>query len=119
MESSIRGYHAYHKDTKVIIGEVMECEVETDPDHDKFAVIVQSQDGKTVGHVPAELSRQFHKFLINFGEIEAECVGNRYNSGFGKGSELPVDCKLFGKEKHLKDVVVKLKKIQNSEQKHQ
>ena len=79
-----------------------------------IAVIVHSQDGKTVGHVPVELSRLFHKFLINFGEIEAECIGSQYNAGFGKGLELPVDYKLFGNEKSLKDVVVKLKKIQNS-----
>ena len=92
VESSIHGYHECHKDTKVTIGEVMECEVETDNDH-KFAVIVQSQDGKTVGHVPVELSRLFHTFLVNFGEIEAECIGSWYNAGFGKGLELSVDYK--------------------------
>ena len=69
---------------------------------------------KTAGHVPVELLRPFHKFLINFGEIEAEWIGSRYNAGFGKGLELPVDYKLFGIEKYLKDVVEKLKKIQKN-----
>lgn len=34
-----------------------------------------------VGHVPKELSKIFNKFLKDYGEIEAECIGNRYNAG--------------------------------------
>ena len=47
---------------------------------DKYAVAVKNQDGNLVGHVPKELSRLFHKFLDDFGELEAECIGNRLNA---------------------------------------
>jgi len=30
-----------------------------------------------------ELSRLFHKFLKDSGELEAECIGNRLNAGKG------------------------------------
>ena len=62
-ESSMRGYHAYYKDVKVSIGEVMFCEVENDNEFDEYAVALNTE------------------FLQNYGEIEAECIGVRYNSG--------------------------------------
>ena len=58
--------------------------MELDNSHDKYAVAVKNQDGNLVGHVPKELSRLFHKFLNDFGELEAECIGNRLNAGKGK-----------------------------------
>ena len=95
VESSIRGYHAYKKE-EVFVGEVMVCEPEEDNAHDKYAVSVQKANGKIVGHVPIEVSKVFCQFLKAYGEIEAECIGSRYNAGAGKGLELPVDYKLIG-----------------------
>ncbi|RMX48142.1 hypothetical protein pdam_00014674 [Pocillopora damicornis] len=54
--------------------------MELDNSQDKYAVAVKNQDGNLVGHVPKELSRLFHKFLDDFGELEAECIGNRLNA---------------------------------------
>ena len=54
-----------------------------------------------VGHVPIELSKVFSIFLKDYGEVEAECIGSRYNAGTGKGLELPVDYKLIGTYKYL------------------
>eukprot|EP00794_Sanderia_malayensis_P014571 gene14570-16074_t len=90
VELSIRGYHAYKKE-EVFVGEVMVCEPEEDNEHDKYAVSVQKANGKIVGHVPIEA----------YGEIEAECIGSRYNAGAGKGLELPVDYKLIGTYDYL------------------
>ena len=111
VESSIRGYHAYFKNTTVYIGEVMECEHEIDNDHDAHAVVVKKESGDVVGLVPIELSKCFHKFLDDYGEIEAECIGNRYNSGGGKGLEVPVDYKLSGNRDYLEKIYTNLEKI--------
>lgn len=62
-----------------------------------------------VGHVPKELSKIFNKFLKDYGEIEAECIGNRYNAGQGKGLELPVDFRLLGNKEYLRRLVRKIK----------
>ena len=62
-----------------------------------------------VGHVPKELSKIFNKFLKDYGEIEAECIGNRYNAGQGKGLELPVDFRLQGNKEYLRRLVRKIK----------
>lgn len=108
VESSIRGYHAYFKVSTVGIGEVMECEHETDNEYDVHAVAVKKESGHTVGHVPIELSKIFHKFLADYGEIEAECIGDRYNAGGGKGLEVPVDYKLSGNRQYLERIKTKL-----------
>ena len=60
--------------------EVWSCEMELVNPYDKCLVAVKNQDGNLVGHVPKELSRLFHKFLDDFGELEAECIGNRLNA---------------------------------------
>ena len=35
------------------------------------------------GHVPRELSKILSRFLADYGGIEAECIGVRYNRGEG------------------------------------
>eukprot|EP00112_Aurelia_sp_Birch-Aquarium-sp1_P022719 Seg650.6 transcript_id=Seg650.6/GoldUCD/mRNA.D3Y31 product="hypothetical protein" protein_id=Seg650.6/GoldUCD/D3Y31 len=100
VESSIRGYHAY-KEEEVFVGEIMICEPEEDNGYDEYAVSVEKENSKMVGHVPIELSRVFCNFLKDYGEVEAECIGSRYNAGAGKGLELPVDYKLIGTYKYL------------------
>ena len=75
--------------------------MELDNSHDKYAVAVKNQDGNLVGHVPKELSRLFRKFLNDFGELEAECIGNMLNVGKRKGVETPVDYRLVANDSYL------------------
>ena len=103
------------KDVTVHIGEVLACEVETDNEHDRYAVVVKNEGGKTVGHVPIELSKVFNAFLADYSDIEAECIGNRYNRGGGKGLGIPVDYKLTGNAHYLKRVLRKLKKKESTQ----
>ena len=65
-----------------------------------------------VGHVPIELSKIFHKFLSQYGQIEAECIGSRFNTGQGKGLELSIDFRLLGNARYLRKVMTKLQKEQ-------
>lgn len=113
LESSIRGYHAYKKE-EVFIGEIMICEQENDNEYDEYAVSVCKESGKMVGHVPIELSKVFSNFLRDYGEIEAECIGSRYNAGAGKGLELPADYKLIGTYNYLIKVKKEIEKLDSS-----
>ena len=108
IESSVRGYHAYFVDASVAIGEVLTCEREIDNVHDKYAIAVKNEDQALVGHVPMELSKIFSRFLRDYGEIEAECIGARYNRGKGKGLEIPVDYRLTGNFKYLEKLASRL-----------
>lgn len=96
IEASIHGYHAY-KDVTVCVGEVMMCKIEENNKYNKHAVV----EGQIVGHVPIELSKLFNKFLGDYGELKAKCIGNRYNAGLGKGLGIPVDYKLIGNSQYL------------------
>ena len=100
IEATVRGYRAYLDNASVRIGEILACEMELDNSHDKYAVAVKNKDGNLVGHVPKELSRLFHEFLNDFGELEAECIGNRLNAGKGKGVEIPVDYRLVANDSY-------------------
>ena len=103
IESSVRGYHAYFKDASVCVGEILMCEVEEDSSHDRNAVAIKNEAGYLVGHVPTELPKVFNKLLRDYGEFQAICIGNRYNAGYGKGFEFPVDYKLIGNEEYLRN----------------
>ena len=109
VESCVRGYHAYFKDVTVCVGEIMMSEIEKDKNHDKYAVVVKNKTGQIVGHVPTELPKLFNKFLGDYGEVEAECIGNRYKAGHGKGLEIPVDYKLTENSQYLRRLLGKLK----------
>ena len=50
------------------------CERELDNAYDKYAVAVNNEQGKVVGHVPIELSKVFARFIRNYGEV------NKYNT---------------------------------------
>ena len=110
-ESTMRGYHAYMNERKVSIGEIMFCEIEDSNEYDENAVAIKTKDGEIVGHVPEELSSLFHKFLEDHGDIEAECIGCRFNKGFGKGVELPIDYRFIGNLTFLKILQKDLQKI--------
>ncbi len=116
LESSIRGYHAYFKNLTeaIVIGDILECEIDTNNPHDQYAIVVRTFRGETIGHVPVELSEIFLKFLSNYGEIEAECIGHRYNAVGGlkiEGLELPVNYKFFGNKQYLKQVHWRLREL--------
>ena len=96
IEASVCCYHAHFRDATVFIGEVLTCEREPASAFDKYAVAIKNEAGHMVEHVPKELSKVFNKFLKDYSEIKAECIGNRYNAGQGKGLELPVDFRLLG-----------------------
>ena len=107
--ANVRGYHAHFKDATVVICEVLMCERELDNAYDKYAVAVNNEQGKVVGHVPKELSKVFAQFIRNGGKVEAECIGTRYNRGEGKGLEFPGDYKLSGNKKYLEKLVSSIK----------
>ena len=89
----------------VAISEVLTCERDHDNVHDKYAIAVKNEDQTLTGHVPIELSKIFSHYLRDYGEIEAECIGARYNKGEGRGLEIPVDYKLIGNCKYLEKLV--------------
>lgn len=109
IESSVRGYHAYFVNASVAIVEVLTCERDHDNVHDKYAIAVKNEDQTLVDHVPIELSKIFCRYLRDYGEIEAECIGAQYNKGEGKGLEIPVDYKLVGIYKYLEKLVSRIK----------
>ena len=88
----------------------MMSEIDENNEHDKYAVAVKDESGQIVGHVPIEISRSFPKFIRDYGEIEAECIGHRFNASQGKGLEISVDYKLIGNQQYLKQLVRKLNK---------
>ena len=59
----------------VYIGEVLFFELEPENRYSRYAIMVKNEDNRIVGHVPAELSKIFNKFLLEYGQIEAECIG--------------------------------------------
>ena len=63
-------------DVVVYIGEILFFELESENRYSRYAVVVKNEDNRIVGHVPAELSKIFNKFLLEYGQIEAECIGN-------------------------------------------
>ena len=113
-EASIQGYHAYFKDTTVCIGDILFSETESDNNFDKYAVAVKTDNDELVGHVPIELSKIFTDFLKDYGDIEAECIGCRYNLGKGKGMEVPVDYKFIGNLMYLTKLKKKLTRLSHS-----
>ena len=108
IEASVRVCHACFKDSTVV--KVLMCERELDNVHGKHAVAVNNEEGKVVGHVPIELSKVFARFIRDFGEVEAECIGVRYKKGGRKGLEFPVDYKLSGNLRYLEKLVSRIKK---------
>lgn len=108
IEASVRVCHACFKDSTVV--KVLMCERELDNVHGKHAVAVNNEEGKVVGHLPIELSKVFARYIRDFGEVEAECIGVRYNKGGSKGLEFPVDYKLSGNLRYLEKLVSRIKK---------
>ena len=51
VESSVRGYHAYFKNSAVCVRDLMMCEIEENNEHDKYAVAVKDESGQIVGQI--------------------------------------------------------------------
>ena len=64
-------------------------------------LLLKNEAQLLVGHVPRELSKIFSRFLADYGDIEAECIGVRYNRGEGK---------VTGNPNYLEKLVTSLKK---------
>lgn len=109
------GTMLYFVDATVYTGEVMDCKMELENDHDRYAVAVRNKDKKIVGHIRVELSKIFHKFLSQHGQIEAECIGSRFNASQGKSFELPVYYRLVGNARYFRKLITKLQKKQEEE----
>ena len=89
---------------------MLACEREDNNAHDKYAIAVKNEAQLLVGHVPRELSKIFSRFLADYGDIKAECIGVWYSRGEGKGLEIPVDYRLTGNSNYLENLVTSLKK---------
>ena len=109
------GTMLYFVDATVYTGEVMDCKMELENDHDRYAVAVRNKDKKIVGHIRVELSKSFHKFLSQHGQIEAECIDSRFNASQGKRFELPVYYRLVGNARYFRKLITKLQKKQEEE----
>ena len=79
----------------------MMCEHEEDNVYDECVVSVWKENCQMIGHVLIEFLKIFCNLLKDYGEIEAECFGSRYNAGAGKSLELPVDYRLIGTYNYL------------------
>ena len=65
--SNIKGYHAYKE--KCSIGTKLNVEMELTNKYDKYAMIVKSQEGNIVGHVPARpvaLQKVFYDWMDDY-----------------------------------------------------
>ena len=43
IQASVRGYHAYFKESTVHVGDILDCEMEPENDHDRYAVAVKKR----------------------------------------------------------------------------
>ncbi len=83
-QSFIIGYHIYQNVWEPNIGE----RLFVGNSHDKFAAKVIS-DGRTVGHMPKEISKVCHSFIKRGGKIVTVVTGRKVNRGLDLGLEIP------------------------------
>lgn len=76
--AAIRGFHFYRKTWQPVEGEKLHCDYEKNNPFDDFAIKTTDKNGKTVGHLPMEISR-ITKFIIEQGAIvEAHLSSTNY-----------------------------------------
>ena len=67
LQAAVRGFHVYKAIWEPKDSEVLACSHEENNTHDPFAIkTCQLDSGKTVGHLPMELSR-ISKFILDRG----------------------------------------------------
>ena len=60
-----------------------------------------------------EVLKLFNKLLRAYGKLEAECIGNRYNAGQGKGLEFSWQFSIFLKKRLANKLVQKGLNVSN------
>ena len=103
--SKIRGYHVYKEIWSAVVGETLECRMETSNLIDPYAVAV-IRSGQVVGHVPRSISTLCSLFIERGGNITCEVTGNRqYSRDLPQGGlELPCKLTFFGTNKEITKV---------------
>ena len=87
------------------MGEILT--IESDPEnvsYDKFIMKFMSTEEDTVGHIPQHLSEICFRFLEDGGQMNAEVIGKRFNSGDGLGVQVPVELRFVGNKRYLKNL---------------
>ncbi len=75
---------------------------------------VYNESGNLLGHVPIEMLSILGRLLNDYGELEAECIGSRFNAGEGKELEFPVYYRFIENKGYLKKLHEELKIIKNA-----
>ena len=115
--SFLRGYHAYMDIWVPLIGDdSLTCQKEHGNMHDHHAVAIK-QDGRTVGHIPKNMTGFIWRFLClpnTSVRVEVLAVlGPRMNRGAGHGLEVPVNYRFLGHQKAVDWVAEKIKEEDN------
>ena len=97
---------------ELTLGEILLIE------HDHYAVVHDphmmrraQQNGETVRHIPRFLSQLCLHFVEDGGDIDAEVIGKRFNTGQGMRLEVPVDIRFTGNLKCFKNFRAQLVKF--------
>ena len=107
-ESFITGHHVYKDIWTPVIGEELQCYMEDDNPHDRYAIKLVNKNNAIVGHVPRDLCKSCRYALYSGGKITAVVTGRRENRR-SNGLEVPCSYKLKG----TKDVLLKVETIIN------
>ena len=103
---SIRGYHVYRAIWSAALGEILQCERESDNLHDRYAVSVM-RHGTIIGHLPRRISCVSSLFLRRGGQISCKVTGSRrYSADLSQGGlEIPCDVTFSGNSKEIKKLL--------------
>ena len=100
MDSVICGHHVYRHIWSSVVGEELECRIETGNVHDLYAVSViksGSSGNDVVGHIPRNISTPYNLFLRKGGTVSCVVTGHhQYSSDLPQGG-LEVPCQLLFK----------------------
>ena len=98
-QSFATGHHTYKDIWSPIIGEMVLCERELNNQYDQHAVRL-IVDGRTVGHVPREISRACSYILTAGGSMYGVVTGGRENRR-QNGLEVPIKYHVKGPQHHM------------------
>lgn len=109
-EMCIRGYHVYKEIWDAIVGEILQCERETDNEKDRYAVAVKRR-GRVVGHLPRKFSCVCSLFLRRGGLISCTVTGTRrYSVDLVQGGlEIPCLVTFIGNKELIDKLLHNLK----------
>ena len=111
----VKGHHAYLH--QYHIGQRVTCRIEANNAHSTNAIVVESMNGETVGHIPDGLARIIKPLIRNglIERVEGKITGDSRSApegtwARGGGIELPCKYKLYGPIKHKINVRKMLEK---------